>query len=250
MGGHPRQDGKPVTPDQPFPPRRPVGAEEGGDRTHGRAEPRLAAPVPALDRPVGLLTADQEVGLAKRIERGDMAAKQHMIEANLRLVVSIARAILGRGLTFLDLIQEVRSGSFARREVRLPARLQVLDYATGGSASSDARDRRQGAHHPHPVHMVEKLNKVVHVERQLVQIWARAHPGRDRKESSAPRARSRHPAHVAAADLTGEPIARRRLRAGRLRPGRDGDRRSSWPWRTCGARTCASLDALSRASAR
>ena len=55
---------------------------------------------------VQLLTAEQEVSLAKRIERGDMRAKRQMIEANLRLVVSIARATCGRGLTLLDLIQE------------------------------------------------------------------------------------------------------------------------------------------------
>ncbi len=101
---------------------------------------------------VSLLTADQEISLAKRIERGDMTAKQQMIEANLRLVVSIAKGYLGRGLSFLDLIQEGSLGlDPRRREVRLPQGLQVLDVRdVVDPPGRDPRDRRQGPHHPHP----------------------------------------------------------------------------------------------------
>jgi RNA polymerase primary sigma factor len=120
---------------------------------------------------VPLLTAEEEVVLAKRIERGDIAAKQHMVEANLRLVVSIAKGYVGRGLTFLDLIQEGSLGLIRAVEKFDHRRgYKFSTYATWWIRQAVSRALADKARTIRiPVHMVERLNKLIGAERMLIQ---------------------------------------------------------------------------------
>ena len=210
---------------------------DGGDESAG-SDPRDAAGrertaeldlsvEPSLDslrlylRQIGrvpLLTAEQEVSLAKRIERGDPDAKARMVEANLRLVVSIAKGYLGRGLSMLDLIQDGSLGLIrAVEKFDYRRGFKFSTYATWWIRQAVSRaiaDKSRTIRIP--VHMVEKLNQVVQVERQLVQRIGReptARGGRARTRPLGPTRSARSSGWRRPRSAWSDPSATRRLRS-------------------------------------
>jgi RNA polymerase primary sigma factor len=147
-------------------------------------EPEIDLSIPegvALDDPVrmylkeigrvALLTAEEEVALAERMEMGDKSAKSRLIEANLRLVVSIAKRYVGRGMQFLDLIQEGNMGLIkAVEKFDYRKGFKLSTYATWWIRQAITRAIADQARTIRiPVHMVETINKLIRTSRHLIQ---------------------------------------------------------------------------------
>ena len=150
-------------------------AEQAGSRELDlSATTATSDPVRLYLREIGkvqLLTAEQEVSLGRRIERGDEAAKRQLVEANLRLVVSIARRYTGRGMSLLDLVQQGNLGLIrAAEKFDYRRGFKFSTYATWWIRQAITRGVADQARTIRvPVHMVESINKVLRVQRKLLQ---------------------------------------------------------------------------------
>ena len=213
------------------------------ERGRRRDDDRLAAALPQRGRPLQLLTAAEEVELAKRIERGDAQAKDRMINSNLRLVVSIAKKYQGHGLSLLDLIQEGIIG--------LIRAVEKFDWRRGYKFSTYAtwwirQAVQRGVANKSrtiriPVHIVEREQKIARAERELTLKLERAADGRRGREDGEALGEARARGAQGCADGR-EPrqAARRRERHVVRRPRRDAsDRRRGGGRRRARARSSA-----------
>lgn len=149
-------------------------SKEELDDTKAPAGVKINDPVRMYLKEIGrvsLLTADEEVALALRIEKGDERAKQELAKANLRLVVSIAKRYVGRGMQFLDLIQEGNMGLMkAVEKFDYQKGFKFSTYATWWIRQAITRAIADQARTIRiPVHMVETINKLIRIQRQLLQ---------------------------------------------------------------------------------
>ena len=150
------------------------GLSEELDRLSSLGKKSLADPVRMYLMEIGripLLTREEEIRLAQQVEAGDKVAKQKLIDANLRLVVSIAKKYIGRGMTFLDLIQEGNKGLIrAVEKFDWTKGFKFSTYATWWIRQAITRSIADQARTIRiPVHMVETINKLMRTARRLMQ---------------------------------------------------------------------------------